>query len=102
MNSLRSLDRRLPRLAVGLATLAILVSTAAWIAPPALGGGCGHDPRLDEADQALQKAYELINAAQNPGVDPPFGNHDQAALRLITAARNQVSLAIVFAESSCD
>jgi len=89
------------RLAFAVAAAAALFGGAAWISAPGAPGGCGHDPKLDDADAALEKAYVLIGAAQNPGIDPPFGGYDVQALRAINLARAKVAAAIDFAENSC-
>jgi hypothetical protein len=95
-------DLRIPRIGLALALAASLALGLAWVAPPsAAGGGCGHDPRLDLADDSLENAFALIAAAQNPGVVPPFAGHDLLALRAIQRAREEVALAIAYAEQSC-
>ncbi len=90
---------------IALTLLATLALGLAWAPPPAAPaapeGGCGHDQRLDLADDSLENAFALISASQNPGVVPPFGGHDQAALRAIQRARQEVAQAIAYAEQSC-
>ena len=53
-----------------------------------------HDPRLDEAFQALQKAYALVEASQTGGATPQvqhqFDARRQRALELITRAMEAV------------
>ena len=65
-------------------------------------GGCGHDQNLEDADNALEKAFVLIQTSQNPGIDPPFDGHDLKALRAINRAREELAAAIAFAETSCN
>jgi hypothetical protein len=85
---------------IGLALVAGLALGRAW-ASPAPSGGCGHDPKLDQADDHLVKAFALVSAAENPFGTPPFGGHDERAMRLIQRARVEVALAIEYSEQSC-
>jgi hypothetical protein len=57
-----------------------------------------HDPRLDEAFQALQKAFALVEASQTGGgvsdqVQHRFDRHRERALELIIRAMDEVVLA---------
>jgi hypothetical protein len=56
-----------------------------------------HDPRLDEAFAALQKAFALVEASQTGGapdqVQRQFDKHRARALELITRAMEEVVLA---------
>jgi hypothetical protein len=102
MDIRQTLRPRTPRIGIALALLAGLALGVARGSPPAAsGGGCGHDPRLDDADDALLKASVLIAISQNPGVVPPFGGHDELALRAIQRARDEVAMAIAYSEQSC-
>lgn len=56
------------------------------------------DPRLDEADAACQKAIALLEAAENPGVNPPFAGHRQKAIKDLKEARKQIQKAKEFAD----
>lgn len=86
-------------LALGAGAIGMVLGSAA----AARGvGGCGHDARLDAAEQNLEKASVLIQAAENPGIVPPFGGHDVRALRAIAYARAAVQDAIDYAENSCN
>jgi hypothetical protein len=53
-----------------------------------------HDPRLDEAFQALQKAFALVEASQTGGAPPHtqhrFDQHRERALDFITRAMEEV------------
>ena len=53
-----------------------------------------HDPRLDEALQALQKAFALVEASQTGGaphqVQHQFDRHRERAMELITRAMDEV------------
>jgi hypothetical protein len=57
-----------------------------------------HDPRLDEAFQALQKAFALVEASQTGGGVPDqtqhqFDRHRERAMALITRAMEEVVMA---------
>jgi TctA family transporter len=57
-----------------------------------------HDPRLDEAFQALQKAFALVEASQTGGGVPDqtqhqFDRHRERAMSLITRAMEEVVMA---------
>jgi hypothetical protein len=56
-----------------------------------------HDPRLDEAHQALQKAFALVEASQTGGAPPQtqrlFDRHRERAMDFITRAMEEVVLA---------
>ena len=66
-----------------------------------LGAGTANaaDPRLDQADAAVQKAIALLEAAQNPGVDPEFGGHRKKAIHDLKKAREQIQKAKEFADN---
>jgi hypothetical protein len=55
-----------------------------------------HDPRLDEAQQALQKAFALVEASQTGGAPPQtqrlFDRHRERAMDFITRAMEEVVL----------
>ena len=57
------------------------------------------DPRLDQADAAVQKAIALLEAAQNPGSDPEFGGHRRKAIQDLKKAREQIAKAKQFADN---
>ena len=56
-----------------------------------------HDPRLDEAFQALQKAFALVEASQTGGaphqVQHQFDRHRGRAMELISRAMDEVTMA---------
>ncbi len=64
-----------------------------------LGGRlqAAHDPRLDEAFAALQKAFALVEASQTGGapdqIQRQFDKHRERAMELITRAMEEVVLA---------
>lgn len=55
------------------------------------------DQRLTDADAAIEKAIALLKAAENPGVDPPFGEHDKKAIGHAKKARKHIAEAIAYA-----
>jgi selenocysteine lyase/cysteine desulfurase len=75
-------------------TLAILALTGAMAFGYLIARAQAHDPRLDEAFQALQKAYALVEASQTGGaedqVQRQFDKHRERALELITRAMEEV------------
>ena len=87
-----SLSSALPRRASR--AVAALTLSAAMAFGYLVGIAQAHDPRLDEAFQALQKAYALVEAAQTDGASPQvqhkFDMHRQRALELITRAMEAV------------
>src|SRR5262245_34248037 len=56
-----------------------------------------HDPRLDEAFQALQNAFALVEAAQTGGAPPQiqrqFDRRRERALEFISRAMEEVAIA---------
>ena len=72
-----------------VATLASIGLAGAFYA----GIAYAADARLDEADAAVQKAIALLEAAQNPGVQPPFGGHREKAIHDLKKAREQIQKA---------
>jgi hypothetical protein len=83
------------RVSRGLAILAL--SAAMTIGYLSARLQAAHDPRLDEAFAALQKAFALVEASQTGGAPPPiqrqFDKHRERALELITRAMEEVVLA---------
>ena len=78
----------------------VLVACLAGMIPAFFAGSAlAADPRLDEADAAVQKAIALLEAAQNPGVDPPFGGHRKKAIHDLQKAREQIQKAKQFADN---
>lgn len=57
------------------------------------------DSRLDDADAAVEKAIALLKAAENPGVNPPFGGHRQKAIKDLEQARVQIAKAKAYADN---
>ncbi|MEJ7735046.1 MAG: hypothetical protein WKG00_38385 [Polyangiaceae bacterium] len=51
------------------------------------------DARLEVADGAVEKAIALLEAAQNPGNNPPFGGHRFKAVVLLKQARTEIEKA---------
>ena len=72
---------------VGVGLAGAFTAGVAWAA----------DPRLDEADAAVQKAIALLEAAQNPGVQPPFGGHRENAVTHLKKARTEIAKAKAWA-----
>ena len=63
-----------------------------------------YDPRLDEAFQALQKAFALVEASQTGGgvtdqTQHQFDRHRERAMALITRAMEEVMMAAAVADS---
>ena len=56
------------------------------------------DPQLEQADGMLEKAVALLDAAQNPGQNPPFGGHRAKAIALVKQARKEIEKAQKFAD----
>lgn len=56
------------------------------------------DQRLTDADGNLEKAIALLQAAENPGVEPPFGGHDKKAISHAKKARKHIAEAIAYAD----
>lgn len=57
------------------------------------------DPKLDQADANVEKAIELLKAAENPGVKVPFGGHRDAAVKLLEQSRKQIAKAKQYADN---
>lgn len=57
------------------------------------------DSRLDDADAACEKAIALLQAAENPGVKPPFGGHRESAIDHLKKARKEIGKAKKYADS---
>lgn len=57
------------------------------------------DPRLDDADALVEKAIAQLKAAENPGVNPPFGGHRQKAIKDLQQARAQIAKAKAYADN---
>jgi hypothetical protein len=51
------------------------------------------DQNLADADNAAQKAIALLQAAQNPGQNPPFGGHRAKAILHLKKARAEIKKA---------
>ncbi len=51
------------------------------------------DQNLADADNNVEKAIALLQAAQNPGVNPPFGTHRGKAILALKAARKEIKKA---------
>jgi hypothetical protein len=54
------------------------------------------DQNLADADNACQKAIALLQAAQNPGKNPPFGGHRALAIAHLKKARKEIAKAQQF------
>ena len=78
-------------LVAGLSSLGLAAAFYAGIAYAA-------DPQLEQADGAAEKAIALLQAAQNPGHNPPFGGHRAKAVQLIKQARKEIEKAQKFAD----
>ncbi|MBX3128247.1 MAG: hypothetical protein KF718_16100 [Polyangiaceae bacterium] len=63
------------------------------------GAAYAADPRLDQADANVEKAIVLLEAAENPGVNPPFGGHRKVAVASLKLARKQIAKAKQYADN---
>lgn len=79
---------------LGLSALAILVSGAFFA-----GAAWAADTRLDSAVDNLVKARALLQASENPGVDPPFGYFRQNAVLWINLAMKDIERAKAYADA---
>ncbi len=79
-------------LIIGLAGLGLAGSFYAGIAYAA-------DARLDAADQNVTKAVALLQAAENPGVKPPFGGHRAKAIFHLKRAQKEIAKAKAWADN---
>ena len=79
-------------LVVGLTGIALAGAFYAGVAYAA-------DPRLDDADAAVEKAVVLLKAAENPGVKLPFGGHRNEGHRHLTKARKEIAKAKTYADN---
>jgi hypothetical protein len=87
-------DRRsLKRLALSLGATGLLVAS--------FYAGVAHaaDPRLDLADDSIEKAILLLKAAQDPNATPPFGGHREKAIAHLERARKEIAAAKVYADN---
>lgn len=55
------------------------------------GVAYGQISRIDSADDNITKAIALLQAAENPGVVPPWGGHRKKALRYLNLAQREVA-----------
>src|SRR5688572_5055921 len=62
-----------------------------------VGVASAADPRLDQADAAIEKAIVLLKAAQGNG-NPPFGGHRNNAVNHLEKARSEIAKAKAFAD----
>lgn len=81
-------------------SLGLAFAAAAICAAFSAGLVYAADQRLYDADAALEKAIALVKAAENPGVVPPFQNHDKKAVKFIEKAREEIALAIAYADGA--
>jgi hypothetical protein len=81
------------RLATSRAKAAVALSAAVAVGY-LVAAVQAHDPRLDEAHQALQKAFALVEASQTGGAPPQtqrlFDRHRERAMDFITRAMDEV------------
>jgi hypothetical protein len=47
--------------------------------------------RIDDAADSVTKAIALLQAAENPGVVPPWGGHRKKALRHLNLAQQEIA-----------
>ncbi|MCA9597489.1 MAG: hypothetical protein KC776_29450 [Myxococcales bacterium] len=87
---MQGIRRRL--LITGLAGLGLAGSFYAGVAYAA-------DARLDAADQNVTKAIALLQAAENPGVKPPFGGHRLKAILFLKKAQSEIAKAKTYADN---
>jgi len=78
-------------LMAGLAALGLAGAFYAGIAYAA-------DPNLEQADGSVEKAIALLEQAQNPGQNPPFGGHRTKAIMFLKQARKEIEKAQKFAD----
>jgi hypothetical protein len=74
----------------------VLVTAAVLAAAVPIGMAFAADSRLDLADDHIEKAIALVKASQNPNAknpDRPFGGHDDKAIKLLEAAREEIAKA---------
>lgn len=57
------------------------------------------DARFDQAADLLTKADALLEAAENPGVNPPFGGHRESAQKNIKQALKDIEKAKKYADT---
>lgn len=89
------MKKRYVKMTLALSAVAVLVSAgffagAAWAA----------DAKLDSSVDFLVKARALLNASENPGVEPPFDYHRYYAVLLINRALVEVDLAKQYADAT--
>ena len=63
------------------------------------GAAYAADQRLDQANGHVNQAIVLLQAAENPGVKPPFGGHRAKAVRLLKRAQRQIEKAKKWADN---
>ena len=81
--------------------LIVLVSVAALAVAVPIGIALAADSRLDLADDHIEKAIALVDNSKNPNAkDPgrPFGGHDDKAIKLLQAAREEIAEAQAYAD----
>jgi hypothetical protein len=79
----------------------VVVIAATLAAAVPIGMALAADSRLDLADDHIEKAIALVNASQNPNAkdpDRPFGGHDDKAMKLLEAAREEIAKAKAYAD----
>ncbi|MCC6662443.1 MAG: hypothetical protein IT375_01805 [Polyangiaceae bacterium] len=76
-------------------TLGVLTLAGATYASIALAA----DQRLDDADAAVVKAIALLEAAENPGVTPPFGGHRKKAIDHLKKGRLEIAKSKAYADN---
>jgi len=75
-------------------TASALILSATFFA----GAAYAADAKFDSAVDNLIKAKALLNAAENPGFDPPFNYHRQRAVFKINDALKEIELAKFYAD----
>src|SRR5688572_30266993 len=79
----------------------VLVCAVTLAAAVPIGIALAADSRLDLADDHIEKAIALVANSQNPNAkdpDRPFGGHDDKALKLLEAAREEIAEAKAYAD----
>lgn len=79
---------------LGLSAMAIMLSGAFFA-----GAAWAADAKLDSSVDFLVKARALLLAAENPGVDPPFGYFRQNAVLWINLALKDIQRAKDYADA---
>lgn len=89
------MTKRFVVLSLSLSCVALLLSAGFFV-----GAAYAADAKFDLAVDNLVKAKALLNAAENPGVDPPFDFHRRKAVLAINTAMREIEAAKQYADST--